>query len=91
MLEKWSPAFHLCISLGTLEFRHNSCMQLFYNMVLVFYNKLSWFMFELPEKDISNVVVQCRQLSKVSCRGLCLNYLKKISQAWRSSVGNILQ
>ena len=27
---------------------------------VVFYNKLSWFVSELPEKDISNVVVQCR-------------------------------
>ena len=27
---------------------------------IVFYNKLSWFVSELPEKDISNVVVQCR-------------------------------
>ena len=25
-----------------------------------FYNKLPWFVSELPEKDISNVVVQCR-------------------------------
>jgi hypothetical protein len=24
--------------------------------ILVFYNKLSWFVSELPEKDISNVV-----------------------------------
>jgi hypothetical protein len=24
------------------------------------YNKLLWFVSELPEKDISNVVVQCR-------------------------------
>jgi hypothetical protein len=29
-------------------------------MWTVFYNKLSWFVSELPEKDISNVVVQCR-------------------------------
>ena len=27
-------------------------------MYVVFYNKLSWFVSELPEKDISNVVVQ---------------------------------
>ena len=27
---------------------------------VVFYNKLPWFVSELPEKDISNVVVQCR-------------------------------
>ena len=26
----------------------------------VLHNKLSWSLFELPEKDISNVVVQCR-------------------------------
>jgi hypothetical protein len=25
---------------------------------VLFYNKLPWFVFELPEKDISNVVVQ---------------------------------
>ena len=37
-------------------------------------------MSELPEKDISNVVVQCGRYSTISCRGLCLNYLKKISQ-----------
>ena len=49
---------------------------------VVFYNKLSWLVFELPEKDISNVVVQCRQYSTISCRGSCLNYLKKISQMW---------
>ena len=32
-------------------------------MLVVFYKKLSWFvseLSELPEKDISNVVVQCR-------------------------------
>ena len=46
-------------------------------------------MYELPEKDISNVVVQCRQYSKISCRGLCMNYLKKISQTCWSSVGSI--
>ena len=39
--------------------------------VVVFYNKLSWFVCELPEKDISNVVVQCRKYSTKSCRGLC--------------------
>ena len=48
-------------------------------------------MSELPEKDISNVVVQCRQYSTIICRGLCLNYLEKISQTWWSSVGSILQ
>ena len=49
-------------------------------MWVVFYNKLSRFVSELPEKDISNVMVQCRLYSTISCRGLCLNYLKKISQ-----------
>ena len=29
-------------------------------VLAVFYNKLLWFVSELPEKDISNVVVQCR-------------------------------
>jgi hypothetical protein len=28
-------------------------------LLAVFYNKLSWFVSELPEKDISNVVVHC--------------------------------
>ena len=37
-------------------------------------------MSELPEKDISNVVVQCRQYSTISCRRLCLNYLRKIGK-----------
>ena len=27
----------------------------------------------------------------ISCPGLCLNYLEKISQMWWSSVGSILQ
>jgi hypothetical protein len=27
---------------------------------IIFFNKLPWFVSELPEKDISNVVVQCR-------------------------------
>jgi hypothetical protein len=26
---------------------------------IVFYNRLSWFVSELPEKDISNMEVQC--------------------------------
>ena len=30
-------------------------------MQVVFYNKLSWFGSELPEKDISNVVVYTRK------------------------------
>jgi hypothetical protein len=42
---------------------------------VVLYNKLSWFISELPQKDISNLGVQCRQYSRISCRGLCLNYL----------------
>ena len=48
-------------------------------------------MFELPEKDISNMEIHCRQDFAMTCRGLCLNYLKKIFQTWRSSVGSILQ
>ena len=49
-------------------------------------------MSELPEKDISNVVAQCRSYSTISCRGLCLSYLKKdILNVWWSSVGSILQ
>ena len=27
----------------------------------------------------------------ITCRGFCLNYLKKMSQTWWSSVGSILQ
>ena len=45
-------------------------------MWVVFYNKLPWFVSELPEKDISNAVVHCRWYSTISCSGLCLNYLK---------------
>ena len=56
---------------------------------VVFCNKLSWFVSELPEKNISNMVVQCGQYSTISCRGLCLNYVKKIAQTWWSSVGTI--
>ena len=33
-------------------------------------------MSELPEKDISNVVVQCRWYATISCCGLCLNYMQ---------------
>ena len=43
-------------------------------MYVVFYNKLPWFVPELPEKDISNVVVKCRWYSTISYRDLCLNY-----------------
>ena len=32
-------------------------------------NKLSWFVSELPEKNISNLVVQCRLYSTINCRG----------------------
>ena len=36
-------------------------------MYVVFYdNKLPWFVSELPEKDISNVVVQCRSYSTIT-------------------------
>ena len=42
-------------------------------MLVVFYNKLSCFVCELSEKDISNVAVQCGQYSAISCRGLRLN------------------
>ena len=49
---------------------------------VVFCNKLLWFVSELPENDISNLhgglveVVFCNKLPS----GLCLNYLKTISQ-----------
>ena len=39
---------------------------------VVFYNELLWLVSEVPEKDISNVVVQCRWYSTISCRGLYL-------------------
>ena len=39
---------------------------------------LPWFTSD--EKDISNVVAQCRWYSMTSCRGLCLKDLNKISQ-----------
>ena len=34
-------------------------------------------MSEPPEKVILNAVVQCRKYFTISCRGLCLNYLKR--------------
>ena len=41
-----------------------SCMKDISNVVVrcrtFFFNRLSWFVSELPEKDISNVVVQCK-------------------------------
>jgi hypothetical protein len=47
----------------------------------------------IPEKDISRFKrggpVQVVFYNNC-CRGLCLNYLKKISQTWRSSVGSEL-
>ena len=42
----------------------------------------------------SRLVVKRKGMSQtyaISCRGLCLNYLKKISQTWWSSVDSILQ
>ncbi len=60
-------------------------------MLVVFHNKLSWFVSELPEKGVSNVVIQRKWYSTVNYRGLCLNYLKTISQTWWSGVGSILQ
>ena len=46
-----------------------------------------------PEVDVSKVMdVPCSAVFIVQySRGLCLNYLKKISQTWWSSVGSILQ
>ncbi len=57
----------------------------------MFIDKPSQSVSELPEKDISNVVVQDSKNSRTSCRGLCLNYLKKISQTWWSRVARILE
>lgn len=41
---------------------------------------------KLLPKIISNVVVQCRQYSIISCRDWCLNYLKMMSKTWWSRV-----
>ena len=69
----------LCLRLDYL----NKISQTWWSSVgRILYNKLPWFVSELPEKDISNVVVQCRSYYTISCRGLCLNYLKKISEVW---------
>ena len=57
---------------------------------IVLYNKQPWLVSELHEKDISNVVVQCGWYCTISCRGLCLSFLKNISQTWWSSVGSIV-
>ena len=51
---------------------------------VVFYNKLSWFVSELPQKGISNVVVQCRQYSAISCRDLCLNQLPEKTRMFQT-------
>ena len=37
------------------------------------------------------IELSCTGISTISSRGLCLNYLKKISQTWWSNVGSILQ
>ena len=50
--------------------------------------KLPGVVSELPEKDISNVVVQCRWFSTISCHVLYLSYLKTISQNVVSSVSS---
>jgi hypothetical protein len=46
----------------------------FYNV-----NVLPWFVSELPEKIFQTWRSICRWRSTISCRGLYLNYLKKIS------------
>ena len=53
--------------------------------------KLLWSVSELPENNISNVVVQCRKYPVISCRCLYVNYMRKISQTWWFSVGGILR
>ena len=55
--------------------------------------KLLWFVSEQPEKDILNVVFQCRKYPAISCRCLYVNYMymKKISQTWWFSVDSTLQ
>ncbi len=43
-------------------------------MLVVFYSKLSWFVSELPEKDISKVEVQYyNQASSLTFQALSLN------------------
>ena len=68
--------------------KKKKCRKVFCNDLYNLYVEMS----ELPEKDISNVrsgvgMYYC----KIRCRGLCLNYMRKISQTWWSSVGSILQ
>ncbi len=54
------------------------------------YSKLPWFVskfhLKISQMHESNVG-GIRYMYNISCRGLCLNYLKKISQTWWSSVG----
>ena len=47
-------SFCIAKSNGKRYLKHGGSVQ------VVFHNKLSWFVSELPEKDISNMVVQCR-------------------------------
>ena len=48
-------------------------------MQVVLYNKLSWFVFKLPKKDIAtNAVVQCRQYFTIIYRCLRVKYFCKV-------------
>lgn len=53
---------------------------------VVFHNKLSWFVSEVPEKNIPNMVVSVGSILTICCRGLCL----VAPQTLRLSVGSIL-
>ena len=38
-------------------------------MLVVFYNKLSWFVSEIPEKDISNILALCGNVHTYTLKG----------------------
>ena len=60
-------------------------------MYVLFYNKLPWFVSELPEKDISNVVVHCTSVFYNKLPWFVSELPEKISQTCWSGVGSILQ
>ena len=72
---------------GSVPFEFSKCDYLFQ---VLLYNTFSGLVSKLPKKDISIAVVQYRY-STIRSHGLCLNYLKKISQTCWSSVGSIIQ
>ena len=61
-------------------------------MQVVFYNKLLWFVSELPEKDISNVVAGPMQVVYNKLPWFVSELPEKdIWRTWWSSLGSILQ